>query len=48
MMQYDSAFRNDYPKPTDKDGVATPQEKADIGKWQHCDRMCLMVMKSTI
>jgi hypothetical protein len=32
MMQYDSAFRNDCPKPADKDGVATPQEKTDIEK----------------
>jgi gag-polypeptide of LTR copia-type len=48
MMQYDSALCNDCPKPADKDGVATPQEKADIEKWQHYDRMCLMVMKSAI
>jgi gag-polypeptide of LTR copia-type len=48
MMQYDSAFRNDFPKPADKDGVATPQEKADIEKWQHYDKICLMVMKCAI
>ena len=47
MMKYDRAFRYDRPKPADKDGVATPEEKADIEKWDDCDRMCIMVMKIT-
>ena len=47
MMKYDRAFRYDRPKPADKDGVATPEEKADIEKWDDCYRLCIMVMKIT-
>jgi hypothetical protein len=48
MMQYDQAIRSECPKAAASDGVATPLEKADIEKWQHNDRMCLMVIKSAI
>ena len=47
IMQLDTALRFDRPKPK-KEGEETPQETADIARWEHSDRMCIMVMKQTI
>ena len=47
IMQLDTALRFDRPKPN-KESEVTPQEKADIARWEHSDRMCIMVMKQTI